>query len=340
MRLLLSPALLIAVLLPRAAVAAPPDPCLVAPCLVAYAQNRIAIDADGNFNDPDDWPATPLTLALIARAGLQDRLVHYSYNDSLGDTANDPAMSAEMERSTLGGADQFGFDRTRFFDCQKELAAAIDNLRAEIEASSATDPLFIIAAGPMEVLWRALSAADPGETQHVTVISHSPWNDNRVSAPDMTHTATDVKALGVKWIEIADQNRRLYTGTDHAPWPHTYTGGDYKPWAWLHDATREGLRWIYDRMAVSGKPDVSDAGMAYFLLHNDPYATPDKLRLSLGDWAVPPAGSDLPVLPPCPALPPGDVQASAGRRRRAPVLLRRACSRRAREAAVRAPRPD
>jgi hypothetical protein len=328
---------LAAVLLPQGASAAA-DPCLSAPCTVAYGGGRIAVDVDGNFNDPDDWAATPVILALIARKGLQSRLVHFDYNNSLGVTLSE--MARQMRQSALDGAQKFGFSASRFFDCQSALDAAIASLRAQINASSATDPLFVIAAGPMEVLWRALRAADPGETQHVTVISHSPWNDNRVSAPDMTHTATDVKALGVKWIEIADQNRRLYTGTDHAPWPHTYTGGDYKPWAWLHDATRDGLRWTYDRMTLSGKPDVSDAGMAYFLLHTDPYATPDKLRLSLGDWAVPPAGSDLPVLPPCPALPPGDVQASAGRRRRAPVLLRRACSRRAREAAVRAPRPD
>ena len=46
---------------------------------VTYSNNRIAIDADGNYNDPDDWAATPMELALLARRGLQSKLVHYSW---------------------------------------------------------------------------------------------------------------------------------------------------------------------------------------------------------------------------------------------------------------------
>src|SRR4051812_1142288 len=66
------------------------DPALAS--AIVYAGNRIAVDADGNFNDPDDWAATPATLAILARQELQGKLVHYSYNNSLGATANDPSM--------------------------------------------------------------------------------------------------------------------------------------------------------------------------------------------------------------------------------------------------------
>src|SRR5260221_223791 len=43
-------------------------------------KGRIAWSADGNHNDPDDWIASPLALAIFASAGLKDRLVHFDYN--------------------------------------------------------------------------------------------------------------------------------------------------------------------------------------------------------------------------------------------------------------------
>ena len=38
---------------------------------------RIAYSADGNFNDPDDWAASPVALAIFAEAGVKERLVHF-----------------------------------------------------------------------------------------------------------------------------------------------------------------------------------------------------------------------------------------------------------------------
>jgi predicted amidohydrolase len=43
-------------------------------------QGRIAYSADGNHNDPDDWAASPLVLALIAAAGAKEQLIHFDYN--------------------------------------------------------------------------------------------------------------------------------------------------------------------------------------------------------------------------------------------------------------------
>ncbi len=51
------------------------------------------------------------------------------------------------------------------------------------------------------------------------------------------------------------------------------------------------MSWIYDRMQATGKPDVSDAGIAYFLLENDSDATPGKLRDLFGKWVAPRRGS-------------------------------------------------
>jgi hypothetical protein len=261
-----------------AAEAAPSAPTSTNPPLasaIAYAGNRIAVDADGNFNDPDDWAATPATLAILARQELQEKLVHYSYNSSLGATANDPFMYTQMTQGTLLAAERFGFDLSKFHDLQTDLAGGIGNLLQQINQSSATDPLFILAAGPMEFLWRAISGSDPAVRRYVTVISHSAWNNNRVWLPAMTHTAEDLQALGVTWVQISDQN----VGFNTKP--------DWAPWYWLRDAAHLRMQHLYDRMQIAGKPDMSDAGMAFFLMTGDQDGTAEKLRTYFGDWARP-----------------------------------------------------
>lgn len=43
-------------------------------------KGRIAWSADGNFNDEDDWAASPLALAIFAEFGMKEKLVHFDYN--------------------------------------------------------------------------------------------------------------------------------------------------------------------------------------------------------------------------------------------------------------------
>lgn len=264
--------------------AAWPDPCTTeSACQIRYDNNRIAVDADGNFNDPDDWAATPMTLAILARAGLRDKVVHYTFNNHLG--ATDREWQAIMRFGANQAGLRFGFDIDRFYNAQIDARreAGLANLRAEAERSTADDPLFILAQGPMEFLWRALNGIPAETLRHVTVISHSRWNDLRVWPPDMTRNHEDVRALGVNWLRITDQNaiggRRLLN-----------TGQDFLPWEWLRTAADERLRWVHERKVLTQKGDVSDAGMAYFLVTGDPYGTPAKLRAFFGDWVDGQAG--------------------------------------------------
>jgi hypothetical protein len=67
---------------------------------VTYSNNRIAIDADGNHNDTDDCGASPIELALLARRGLQAKLVQYDWANIIG--PNDPNFYNQMKTSTLG----------------------------------------------------------------------------------------------------------------------------------------------------------------------------------------------------------------------------------------------
>lgn len=261
------------------AAAAWPDPCVdPAACAIAYTGQRIAVDADGNYNDPDDWAAAPMTLAILARAGLQDKVVHYTFNNHLG--ATDREWQAIMRFGTNQTGLRFGFDITRFYNAQlpQRREAGLANLRAEAERSTADDPLVIIAQGPMQFLWQALNGIPAETLRHVTVISHSLWNDLRVWPPAMTRTYEDLQALGVTWLRVTDQN-------GPASCPLLNTRQNFLPWDWLRTAAHEHLPWLYERLTLTGKGDVSDAGMAYFLVTGDAYGTADKLRNFFGEWA-------------------------------------------------------
>jgi predicted amidohydrolase len=69
-----------------------------------HFKGRIAWSADGNFNDADDWAASPVALAILARCGVADRLVHFDYNCILA--RSDPNWEKEHERSVLGAAER------------------------------------------------------------------------------------------------------------------------------------------------------------------------------------------------------------------------------------------
>ena len=148
-----------------------------------------------------------------------------------------------------------------------------------LNASTSLDPLFIIAVGPMEVLWRAVNASNSAKRQYVTVISHTNWNATETYPPTMTHTRADVEALGVKWIQIKDQNGGLYTRNPDQ-------SANWIPWFWLRDAAQARMRWIYSRMRISGKPDESDSGVVYYLLTNDQNASPYRLRNFFLNWVT------------------------------------------------------
>lgn len=243
---------------------------------------RIAYSADGNHNDPDDWIASPVALAIFAEAGLKERLVHFDYNCIL------PETNADWEKthaaSVLGAASQYGYDPAVFFDCRQNLEQAIASLTKEIDGSSADNPLYFIVAGPMEVPYLAIERSRLDKRPFVYCISHSRWNDGYASKYKFTHTKRSVIETGVNWVQIRDQNRLLSLSPYGQPGPPE----SFAAFHWLRDADDAKLRFLWDRMLVSTRPDPSDAGMAYFLATGDEDADPAKLRRLLADHIVPP----------------------------------------------------
>ncbi|MGC6505976.1 MAG: hypothetical protein ACON39_05325 [Coraliomargaritaceae bacterium] len=240
--------------------------------------HRIAVSADGNPDaDPDDIGATPMTLAILAKMGLQDNLVHYDFNDWL-EYKRIPASGNEMWVSARGAQARWGFAPDKFFDAANDPEGAIQNLTQEINKSTKANPLFIVVGGPMELIYQAMKEANYEALAHVTLVSHSGYNEY-YKARLWHRNLNDVLSLhpGITLSRIPDQNAGLRTK------------GDYSPWNWLRDHKDINLSWIYSRLEV-GRPDVSDAGMVLWLIgacgQNDQTSV-EQLQAFLGSGIIP-----------------------------------------------------
>ena len=141
-------------------------------------KGRIVVSADGNEHDHDDWAATPLSLALLAARGLQDHVPLYIYADHVwGSNHEHPGVNGvtpyeQMRESALTGGRMFGFGRTRFVAAVDDPEIAYEALKDEINRSSAEDPLFIVAAGPVHVIGEAISRARRDQLRFVSGVEN------------------------------------------------------------------------------------------------------------------------------------------------------------------------
>ena len=266
-------------------------------------KGRIAISSDGNEHDDDDWAATPLSLAMIAAKGLQDKLVLYTYSDHIWgsnqDRPNKHGISAyeHMRLSALGSKKWFGFHHSRFICAVDNAEIAYNAMRDVINASSAEDPLIIVAAGPMQVVGEALQRSDKEKRQYVTLLSHSQWNNRHSDNPERKKgwdmhsgwTWDEMKAAfgtpeggNVRFVQILDQNHgKDYIGffcpKENYDWIKTSPARNspaYQPGAW---------DFLYERISTCIKKkgtcfDPSDAGMIVYLFTGIEKTNPDMAR--------------------------------------------------------------
>lgn len=271
-----------------------------APPFLTPIPGRIAISSDGNDIDCDDIAASPIALALLYRTGNASKLTYYGYADHIwsSDTLETcgPGTSGQREAAMQDSTEDIatlwgGFNPGIFFNARANTAAAVSALTVQINASTAEDPLWIIAAGPMEVIGQALNTAGANK-DHVTVISHSVWNDNHADNPEPGEGAHS----GWTWAEmiaafptvtfthIADQNAGLNV--------------DESNYTWLQNSYDPRLVALWNRHIASGETpsfDPSDAGMTYWLISGggaagDEGATPRKLRFVIEPNVYPAQG--------------------------------------------------
>ncbi|WP_276165460.1 hypothetical protein [Zobellia alginiliquefaciens] len=268
---------------------------------LGYNNNRIAISADGNNQpdnhpeakwpraDPDDWAGTPAALAIIAKLGLQDKLVHFSYNNFIAATAHTTETNY-MADGVNGAIERWNFDSTRFFDVPENNNAAIDHLANEIKKSTAKDPLYFVHMGPSEFFYRAVEKiVDDGNKEalgNVYVISHSGYNDNHLRR-NAHHTMKETIALSgnlIKYKKIKDQN------ACEDPSKLWCSNTDFSPYHWMRDHSDPDIKWLFSRTQFHPQnkgADISDAGMVWYLLLGDEDGNPKKLEKFIGNGISP-----------------------------------------------------
>lgn len=252
-------------------------------------QGRIVISSDGNEHDHDDWAATPLSLAIIAAKGLQNKLTVYIYSDHIwGSNYEHPGVAGitpynQMKESAINGGKMFRFEQTRFICAVDNPEIAYEALKQEIDKSDAENPLFIIVAGPVQVIGESISRAKHDKRKYVTVISTANcWNDDHADSPYAWEnhsgwTMTEIKQHfsspeggGLQVISIQNQNPCLKRNWKEYEWLMTgpeRTNDYYRKGSWT---------WLFNRLCMSIKPvsgsenyyaiDASDAGKVIFLL--------------------------------------------------------------------------
>lgn len=256
---------------------------LLIPCAeskpIPGENDRIGWSADGNRHDPDDWGATALALAIFAKQGWQDKLVHFDYNNWLPD--NTPFKSAEETISVREGVKRFKFSNTKLFDCQTDLDAAINNVVEEINKSSEDSRFWYVQAGPFEVAYLALLKAIPAKRKYCILVSHSAANDRPEHWPGQ-HGKDDCVALGATFYYTTGQGK------------NKFGSGKFHEWHlvdWMKDSPCPDYRWVYSRFKKTaehkhGVLDASDGGMAFVLVTGDTEGNFNpKLKNYLGtDW--------------------------------------------------------
>lgn len=251
---------------------------------------RLAVVADGNSPDPDDIGATPVIFGLLQQSGLADRLVHASHSCDLDPFRNKakhqigPADETRrqkiLEYAHVEAIKHFApFKNLKsHFNCRTDQAGAIQDLVAAINASTASDPLWIIEAGEPDVIGYALQQAKPEHIKHVHVVSHHPANDNSGDFFEWQQ----ILDFGVTEHQIGDQNVSLQTPIYHWDWAKNHEHPGYRlMWEMMAYAEQDGIVPFQ-----TNKFDCSDAGMIYWWITGanhggNKFASPEDIKSML-----------------------------------------------------------
>jgi hypothetical protein len=229
--------------------------------------DRIGWSSDGNMHDPDDWSATPLALAIFDKMEWHDKLVHFDYNNRLDNTLE--WKEEQNYESTVVGAKRFGFNTDLFFDDQKELEAAIENAKKEINKSHEGSRFWYVQAGPFEVAYQAILRAEPDKRKYCILVSHAEINERtdkwKLDDGSPSHGRAECVALGASFFSTTGQGKTKFGGRAYDGWDQV---------EWMKTSENENYQWMHSRFLETAKHkdnglDASDGGMAYVLATGD-----------------------------------------------------------------------
>lgn len=252
------------------------------------AQYRVALSFDGNSYDADDLIAAPMALAILEESGNKDKLIHCDYSNNLyrdtesknmyGDNTPED-QATEMKASIDGAISRWGYNANIFFEVWKtnELENARTNfMNAAAAAFDANEPLYYIVGGPMQAPIKMIEKINENTTwsearkndikANIIALSHSTWNErfgNNSTFDQDLPTWTELIAMGIKNVELADQN--TYDEDNDMSTP-------VSKWEWLKDidnsSTTDRYDWLFNRNPFfNNKFDPSDAGMLYWVIN-------------------------------------------------------------------------
>lgn len=261
-----------------------PAAAQTAPSCAAYAFNH-----DGNLSDPDDFGAVAMVVALMQHAGAWGNTVHLSYNSNIhgtsGNAGGEDKMIAAM-RESVAAAGVSGDPRV--FDVTQQADAAVDSLAAAMQ----TGGLCLMAAGPMEAVYRALEKSGCGS--NVRIISHSDWNNDHNK--NGSRTKKDIISLcegknGFVFEDIPNQNDKSAFKSPIGEWEWLKE----TPYAYVYERTSasQGINPAFDKRGAAG--DMSDAGMTFYILTGNKNAGMDDIKAF---FAAEGAAPETPVTPP------------------------------------------
>ncbi|WP_281991268.1 T9SS type A sorting domain-containing protein [Aquimarina aggregata] len=251
---------------------------------VNFPGGRVVLSFDGNVHDDDDIVAMPFAMALWWAAGLKDSVVQIEYNNHIcGDSSNERDNfgsgigddSLNMKESAEQAKVRFGYGGNIMYDFKNRGNASTNKMAREIEKSTSSNPLWILAGGPVETIYRGLQKATKGH-QNVTVISHGIFNQNHDHCKD-EHNWFDLKnkfgSKGVFFVEHCKSNCENNNELNTQNGGFSSFGSAFD---WLKGNTNPDLDWLYSRNPFKNKFDPSDAGMSYFLITGGPFNNGNK----------------------------------------------------------------
>ncbi len=229
-------------------------------------KGRIALTSEGNHSQLEDIGSTPFSLALLAAAKLQKKLVYLEFNNHIwGDVDN--VAPYENIWSVRKTANFYKFDDEIIFNARHEQSEAIETLTTEINVSSANNPLYILAGGPLAVTCEAIKKADKRKLPFVYLVSYSNADRNKQSQGSCKYSDLKAAKFPIKYINLPDQTAGF-----------TAKKSDI---AWLTTEGDDNLKKVYgriNRLLTTDVAKVPDAGMVWYLIKRDPRGTLAKTK--------------------------------------------------------------
>lgn len=151
---------------------------------IPYQKGRIIYFSDGNGSDIDDIGSNGLTLTTLSKLGLQNKLKLFVYADYFWESGSTDHKAKNLETVNKAKSDWGYSSQTLFIsgdNYNKQHGVIVNKIKTLIDTSSEADPLYLIFAGTggFSYTYKAFEEVkDKEKLSYVTIISHSPVNEN------------------------------------------------------------------------------------------------------------------------------------------------------------------